>query len=115
MIPGSDYKIELRSRANRYSGTGIAIRFDEASRYPQIASVIPGGPMQRAGGQNNDFIVSVDGRDTQGWSMSQIREVLSGDEGTTVTLELKPGANSTGRIVVVTRGTIAIPALAAFT
>ncbi len=112
LVPGNEHKIDEKLRGNRYSGTGISIRTNDESGFPQIAGVFPGGPMARAGGQANDLIVKADGRDTQGWAISQIRDVLSGDEGTTVTIELKPGVNAAGRTVVITRGTISLPTLA---
>jgi carboxyl-terminal processing protease len=111
LVPGNEYKIEERVRSNRYSGTGISLKTDDSTGYPQIAGAFPDGPMARAGGQANDLIVKVDGRDTQGWTISQIRDVLSGDEGTTVSVDLKFGVNAAARTVAVTRGTILLPTL----
>src|SRR5207248_2111771 len=111
LVPANEHKIEERVRGNRYSGTGIALNVDGPTGFPQIAAVIAGGPMERSGGRTLDLIVKIDGRDTQGWTISQIRDVLSGDEGTTVKVDLRApaGADEAAREIVVTRGTITFP------
>ncbi len=109
LVPANEQKIEERVRGNRYSGTGIALTFHKETGFPQIANVIAGGPMERAGGHPTDLIVKVDGRDTHGWTVSQVRDALSGDERTTVKVELRAEADGVGRELLVTRGTITFP------
>ena len=106
-----EIKREENFRANRYVGTGITLRSDQASGYPVIGP-IPGGPMERAGGKQGDRIVRIDEHDAHGMSVIRAIEFLSGDEGTTVTLELRGESATASRTVVVTRGHIQLPSLA---
>jgi carboxyl-terminal processing protease len=106
-----EIKREESLRANRYVGTGISLNYDKASGYPAIHP-LPGGPMERAGGKQNDRIVRIDDHDAHRMPVMRAIELLSGDEGSTVTLELRGESATATRTVVVTRGHIQLPSLA---
>lgn len=98
-------------RANRYMGTGITLHFDKASGYAAIGPM-PGGPMERAGGRQGDRIVRIEDHDAHRMPLARVIELLSGDEGTTVRLELRAESATASRTVVVTRGHIQLPSIA---
>lgn len=95
---------------NRYIGTGIALHYDEDKKYPQIGIVVPGGPMERAGGRAGDLILKIDERDAHGLSIEETTDLLRGPEGTSVKLVVGAAANES-RTIVVTRGPVVIATL----
>ncbi len=93
--------------ANRYVGTGIQLGFDELEGYAAIRGVIRGGPMEKAGGREGELITKIGDRDAHKLSVEQITDLLRGDEGTTVTLQLRGSARTAEpRTVTVTRGPV---------
>jgi carboxyl-terminal processing protease len=113
LMSAREMKRDQSLRANRYVGTGIALSRDQSSEYPVIAALLAGpGPMEQAGGNKGDLIVRIDDQDTHRMPVSQVIELLSGDAGTTVTLELRAPSAEASRTVVVTRGHIRLPSLA---
>jgi hypothetical protein len=79
---------ERQLSENRYVGVGIAATQDEPGRLI-VRSVMPGGPMDRAGVPPETVIASIDGWATQGQSMEECVERLRGPEGTSVLLTIR--------------------------
>lgn len=96
---------------NRYVGTGIALGYDENKGYAQIANVIPGGPMERAGGREADLILKIDDRDARGITISTMIDLLRGDEGSSVSLVVGSFPDQS-RTIIVTRGPVVFETLA---
>ena len=130
LIPRSELKAQEQLRGNRYIGIGIASGYDDERGYPSIGMVIPNGPLAQAGGRAEELILKIDGRDTHRMPLAQAIELIRGEEGTKVTLELCPrdqvppevktgvaGAPQVstdgprGRTVVVTRGPVVLETL----
>jgi C-terminal peptidase prc len=111
LVPEKELAVEEQIRGNRYVGTGIALRYDENEGYVQIANVIPGGPMERAGGRQGDWILKVDDRDARGITIATMVDLLRGDEGSGVSLVVGPGPDQP-RTIVVTRGPVVLETLA---
>jgi carboxyl-terminal processing protease len=97
-------------QGNRYIGTGIALNYNMEKKYPQIAAVIPGGPMERAGGRKLDLILKIDDRDAHALNIVDTIDLLRGPEGTSVTLVVGPTADER-RTIVVTRGPVVLATL----
>ncbi len=72
--------------------------------------VIPGGPMQRAGGRQKDLILKIDDRDANGLGVVETTDLLRGPEGTNVTLVVG-AAQGERRTIVVTRGPVVLETL----
>jgi carboxyl-terminal processing protease len=111
LIPLQELTVEEQLQGNRYVGTGIALGYDEANGYAQIASVIPGGPMERAGGRDGDLIFKVDDVDAHGVTVVNMVKQLRGDEGSSLTLVVG-AAGENARTIVVTRGPVVLETLA---
>ena len=109
-ISPKELAVQEQIQGNRYIGTGIALSFDEEQKYPRIQSVIPGGPMERAGGRDGDLILKIDDRDAQNLSIGELTDLLRGPEGTSVTLVVG-AARDESRTIVVTRGRVVLPTL----
>jgi carboxyl-terminal processing protease len=115
VLTGSEGVAREQSAGNRYVGTGIALH-KEPEGYPAIGSVIRGGPMERAGGRNGDLVTRIGERDTRNLLIDQVIELLRGDEGTTVTLQLRASVEtSEPRTVIVTRGPVIFDAVEGLT
>lgn len=69
-----------------FGGTGIVIQADDTTKYITVSNVVPDGPADKAGIQQDDQIVTIDGQSTKGWSIDRASAHLRGKEGTKVTL-----------------------------
>jgi carboxyl-terminal processing protease len=72
-----------------FGGTGIVIQTDDASHYILVTEVVPGGPADKAGIQQNDLITAVDGDSTKNMPVQKASTKLRGKEGTKVTLTIQ--------------------------
>jgi carboxyl-terminal processing protease len=72
-----------------FGGTGIVIQEDDASKYIAVSDVVPDGPADKAGVQQDDLIVGIDGQSTKGWSTDRASAHLRGKEGTKVSITLQ--------------------------
>jgi carboxyl-terminal processing protease len=87
------------SQLNGFTGTlqggfvGIGIVMGEGKDgYPQVLSVIPNGPADKAGVRSDDEIIFVNGQSTIGQSLDDVAKQIKGALGTPVTLGLRrPG------------------------
>lgn len=76
-----------------FAGTGIVIAIDPKTKYIDVANVIPDGPADKAGVQQDDQIVAINGRTTKGMTSQQASKHLRGKAGTIVRLTiLRDGA-----------------------
>ncbi|HEY1429698.1 MAG TPA: S41 family peptidase [Candidatus Tumulicola sp.] len=71
-----------------FGGTGIVIQVDDQTKFIQVENIVPGGPADKAGVQQDDLITSIDGASTKGLTIQQASAKLRGKEGTSVTLTL---------------------------
>lgn len=87
-ISAADYESYTEQMANAYVGIGVTIQAQEDESGFLIVGVTPGGPALEAGVQAGDLLVQVDGTDVRGMSTSEVRDLVKGKEGTTVSLSL---------------------------
>jgi len=69
-----------------FGGTGIVIQQDDQSKLIAVSDVVPGGPADKAGIQQDDLITAIDGQSVKGWSVDRASAHLRGKEGTKVTI-----------------------------
>jgi carboxyl-terminal processing protease len=72
-----------------FGGTGIVIGQDDDTKYIVVSFVSPDGPADKAGIQQDDLIVSINGVSTKGFTINQASARLRGKEGTPVTLVIQ--------------------------
>jgi len=83
-----------------YSGIGALISSSRPAERPEIASVFPNSPAERAGLRAGDRIKTVDGVDVAGFTPEEVANRIRGPDGTTVTLVIvRPSAEVTLQIV----------------
>ena len=51
-----------------FGGTGIVIQIDDKTKYIAVENVVPDGPADKAGVQQDDLITAIDGESTKGMS-----------------------------------------------
>lgn len=92
----------------KISGIGVLIRPDPASNLITLNYVVPGTPADRAGLENDDTLVSIDGASTKGMKTEDASKLLRGKAGTSVRLEVTRGTDPV-RTYAVTRSEIQPP------
>jgi carboxyl-terminal processing protease len=88
-----------------FGGTGIVIQPDD-SKYISVSNVVPGGPADKAGVQQDDLITAIDGTSIKGWTTDHASAHLRGKEGTTVTLTIVRGGKLLPSPITITRAKI---------
>jgi carboxyl-terminal processing protease len=86
-------------------GATVSKRFG----YAAVVAVIPGGPADKAGVENTDIIESIEGKSTHDMSLAEIRSLLSGEIGSTVSVAVVRPRRAEPQKIVITRDVVAIP------
>lgn len=89
-ISAKDYDAHMEQMQNAYVGVGITISLREDG-YLDILKVESGGPAAEAGILVGDILIKANGQDCAELGMDGTRNVVRGEEGTTVDLTLKRG------------------------
>ncbi len=89
-----------------FGGVGIVISQDDRTHYIDIENVIPDGPADKAGLQQDDVIISIDGTSTKSMSPDQASKHLRGKAGTNVSLTIERDGKILPAPIVVTRAEI---------
>ena len=84
-IPASEYEAYEEQMANAYVGVGISITRQEDEGF-LIVSVTPGGPAEEAGLRVEDLLIMVQSQDVRGMDTDQVRQLVRGEVGTTVSM-----------------------------
>lgn len=93
----------------KYAGIGSIIRYHTGKKTTAIAEPYEGMPAQKAGLMAGDLILSVDGIPVQGMSTDSVSDMLRGEPGTKLTLEIeRPGEKGKKRFTL-ERESIALP------
>ncbi len=103
-LSADEYADYLETVNNAYVGIGVTILTDEEAGGMRIETVTAGGPAEAAGIQVDDIIVRVEDQSTLELGMDGTRNVVRGEEGTSVHLELLRDGETLE--LDVTRGTI---------
>lgn len=67
---------------------GIGVNITSISGKMVVVSSIDGTPAQKAGLQGGDILLKVDGKDVHGKNIAEVAQMIRGEEGLPVTLEL---------------------------
>lgn len=89
-----DYSAFVSEVQGSFQGIGIYIATDELDN-AVVMSPIKGSPAFDAGLEAGDIILSVDGETTVGKTVGEIADLIQGEEGSTVDLEIKRGEEIT--------------------
>lgn len=86
-MTAQEYKDYLETMANAYVGIGVTITQREDG-YITVMKVEPNGPAAAAGIAAGDVLTAVEGQDIASLDIDQIKNMVKGQEGTTVKLRL---------------------------
>ncbi len=89
-----------------FGGTGIVIQSDDQTKYIIVENVVPDGPADKAGIQQDDLITTIDGASTKGMTIQQASSKLRGKEGTVVTLTIERDGAALHGPLAITRAKI---------
>lgn len=109
-LSAEEYADYLETVNNAYVGIGVTILTDEEAGGMRIESVTAGGPAEVAGILVGDVVVSVEGQSTLELGMDGTRNVVRGEAGTSVHMEILRDGETLELDVV--RGTIETPVAA---
>lgn len=98
-IPESDMDDFNFMTTGKYGGIGALIR--QSEEYAIISEPYEGSPAAKSGLRAGDVIISVDGFNTKGKSLSEVSEKLKGSPGTNVVIQIrKPGREKSEKVVI---------------
>jgi carboxyl-terminal processing protease len=89
-----------------FAGTGIVIQQDPQSKFIDVSNVVPDGPADKAGVQQDDVILAIDGISTKGLTLEQASARLRGKAGTQVELTIQRDGKQLSTPVSITRAEI---------
>ncbi len=101
-----EYKSQ-KTDAKGETGAVVSKRFG----YATVVSVIPGSPADKAGLQAADILEAIENKTTHDISLAEIRNMLAGQPGSTVTVSVVRARRAEPQKIVITRDVIAIPAV----
>lgn len=90
-LSADEYVDYVESMENAYVGIGVTITADEEAGGMRIEDVTPDSPAYEAGIQIGDIVLQVEGQNTIDIGMDGTRNIVRGEEGTTVNLLLRRG------------------------
>jgi carboxyl-terminal processing protease len=89
-----------------FGGTGIVIQVDDKTKYISVENVVPDGPADKAGIEQDDLITTIDGATTKGLNLNSASSKLRGKEGTKVTLTVQRDGAALPAPITITRAKI---------
>jgi len=95
--------------SGRFSGVGLTVT--ETPKGLRVASVLPETPAERAGIEERDMIVTVDGESIAGVPSDVSTARIKGPPGTEVELGVLPASGGERREIVVERADVRVPAV----
>ena len=98
----------MRPEGKANIGATVSKRFG----YADVVAVIPGGPAEKAGIENADILESIEGKSTHEMSLAEIRTLLVGEVGSTLTVAVVRPRKAEPTKIVITRDVVAIPPVA---
>ena len=80
-----------RDFSGNFSGIGVTIKTDEATKRIEVVTVIPDTPAEKVGVLPGDVFHEVDGQLVSGFSQAELSALVPGPPGTTVRIVFKRG------------------------
>ena len=106
-LTAKEYLAYKEQMMNAYVGIGITISVAEDGSGFEVLKVNEGGPAEEAGMLAGDVIVTISGQSVAGMETSEVRDLVRGEEGTQVNMQVRRGEETVD--LTVTRKTVQTP------
>ena len=83
-----DYKKLLEEDSGKYQGIGVTVMKDTVTNYVLIEGVFKNTPAEEAGLQRGDYIISVNGKDTQEMTLNEVVSEIKRDDKANAVLKI---------------------------
>jgi carboxyl-terminal processing protease len=107
-----EYESLMVSTSGTYYGIGAGLTQDTDTMVVTITKVYEGTPAEEAGLLKDDIIVSVDGVEATSMDVSDLVQLIRGEEGTTVSLEIYRASTDEELTFEVERRNVQLPSVA---
>jgi carboxyl-terminal processing protease len=77
--------------------------------YAAVVAVLPGSPAEKAGIEATDIFEAIEGQSTREMSLPEIRSLVSGTPGSTLTVQVVRARRAEPQKVVITRDVVGVP------
>src|SRR5579864_8531238 len=77
--------------------------------YADVVAVLPGSPAEKAGIESSDIFESIEGKSTRDMSLPEIRNMILGTPGSTLTVQVVRARRAEPQKVVITRDVVGLP------
>lgn len=105
-ISETDVELARLRQSGKYQGVGAKIEYIDG--LPTILTLYKDQPADAAGLKTGDRLITVDGRETEGYNREQLEEIMRGFPGTTMELTVdRPGVGKKDLSLI--RGDVNIP------
>jgi carboxyl-terminal processing protease len=101
------YKAFKSHKAEGKAGIGAVV--SKRFGYADVVSVLPGSPAEKAGIESTDIFEAIEGQSTRDMSLPEIRNLIAGTPGSTLTVEVVRARKAEPQKVVITRDVVGIP------
>ena len=103
----SEYKHfkERKSDQKASLGASVSKRFGFAA----VVAVVPGGPADKAGLSTGDILEAVDGRSTKDISLAELKDMMTGEKGSSVSFSVVRPRKADPEKVTITRDDVSLP------
>ncbi len=109
-----EVQAEHQQLSGNYVGIGVILQPDPTGEYFQIGATFPDAPAAQAGLKPGDVIIAIDGKSVKGYSQDQLRGLITGPAGTSLTMTIQRPGQTQPFDVKVTRAQIQAPIVTAY-
>ena len=110
-INTSQWKSFKRQIEGKFGGVGITVEVDDDTKRLRVVAPMVGTPAYGAGVMAGDIIMEIDGTSTEGVTIDKAIELLQGQPGTPVKLQLLHEATEKAETVTLNRAIIEVPSV----
>jgi carboxyl-terminal processing protease len=101
------YKAFKSHKAEGKAGIGAVV--SKRFGYAAVVAVLPGSPAEKAGIEATDIFEAIEGLSTREMSLPEIRNLLVGTPGSTLSVQVVRARKAEPQKVVITRDVVSIP------
>lgn len=107
------YEALSSQTSGELSGVGIRLEVNEKTKVLTVVEPIENSPALKAGIQSGDKILSINGKPTRGMTVEDASNLIRGEVGTKVSLEINRGGGQKSFTLSLTRARIELPTVRA--